>query len=133
MLRIAGGRPGLRRLLVSYFLAVSPRCQASRAAGVTGKTPAQRSRGISRVSAGEPHSVGGLVPYPPGVPAQHRVLVPERQQFSLLGQVPAEHQDGEGGYKANYQVDDLERHSASQPPPPPGHKRLRRSATQSSV
>jgi hypothetical protein len=54
-----------------------------------------------------PDSVGRLVPYPPGVPAQHRVLVPEHQQFSLLGQVPAEHQDAEGGYKADYQVDDL--------------------------
>ena len=51
MLRIAGGRPGLRRLLVSYFLAASLRCRASSVAGVTGKTPAQRSRGISRVSA----------------------------------------------------------------------------------
>jgi hypothetical protein len=51
MLRIASGRPGLRRLLVSYFLAASLRCQASSVAGVMGKTSAQRSRGISRVSA----------------------------------------------------------------------------------
>jgi hypothetical protein len=47
------------------------------------------------------------------VPTQHRVLVPEHQQFSLLSQVPAEHQDGEGGYKANHQADDLEWHPAS--------------------
>ena len=46
-----GGRPGLRRLLVSYFLATSLRCQASSAAGVTGKTSAQRLRGTSRASA----------------------------------------------------------------------------------
>ena len=51
MLRKAvAGRPGLRRLLVSYFLAASLRCQASSAAGVTGKTSAQRRRGMNRVS-----------------------------------------------------------------------------------
>ena len=94
MLRTTGGRPGLRRLLVSYFLAASLRCQASSVAGVTGKTPAQRS-GYQPRQRGEPDPVGGLVPYPAGVPTQHRVLVPEHQQLSLLGQVPAEHQDGE--------------------------------------
>ena len=46
-----GGRPGLRRLLVSYFLAASLRCQASSVAGVTGKTSAQCLRGTSRASA----------------------------------------------------------------------------------
>ena len=51
MLRTVGGRPGWRRLLVSYFLAVSFRCQASSVTGVTGKTPAQRFRGMNRASA----------------------------------------------------------------------------------
>ena len=51
MLRTVGGRPGLRRLLVSYFFAVSLRCQASSVAGVTGKISPQRRRGISRASA----------------------------------------------------------------------------------
>jgi hypothetical protein len=51
MLWSAGGRPGLRRLLVSYFLAASLRCQASSVAGVTGKIPAQRLRGMNHVSA----------------------------------------------------------------------------------
>jgi hypothetical protein len=51
MLGLAGGRPGLRRLLVSYFLAASLRCQASNVAGVTGKTSGQRLRGTSRASA----------------------------------------------------------------------------------
>jgi len=51
MLRTVGGRPGLRRLLVSYFRAASLRCQASSVAGVTGKTSAQRLRGMNRVSA----------------------------------------------------------------------------------
>ena len=45
------GRPGLRRLLVSYLLAASLRCQASRVAGVTAKTSVQRLRGMSRASA----------------------------------------------------------------------------------
>ena len=85
------GLPGRRRLLVSYFLAASLRCQASSVAGVTGKTPAQRRRGMNRVRV-EPGPVGWLVPHPPRVPAQHCVLVPEHQQLSVLGMVPAEHQ-----------------------------------------
>jgi len=43
---------------------------------------------------GEPDPVGRLVTYPAGVAAQHRVLVPEYQQFGILRQVRAEHQDG---------------------------------------
>jgi hypothetical protein len=35
---------------VSYFLAASRRCHASSVAGVTGKTSAQRRRGMNRVS-----------------------------------------------------------------------------------
>ncbi len=45
------GRPGLRLLLVLSFLAVSSRCQARSVAGVTGKMPVQRLRGMSRASA----------------------------------------------------------------------------------
>ena len=45
MLGTAGGRPGLRRLLVSYLLAASLRCQASSVAGATAKTSVQRLRG----------------------------------------------------------------------------------------
>jgi hypothetical protein len=37
MLAAVGGRPGLRRSLVSYFFAASFCCQASSVAGVTGK------------------------------------------------------------------------------------------------
>jgi hypothetical protein len=47
----AGGRPGLRRLLVSYLAAASLRCQANSVAGVTGKISDQRLRGRSRASA----------------------------------------------------------------------------------
>jgi hypothetical protein len=39
------GRPGLRRLLVSYFLAASLRCQASSVAGVTGRPPSSGGAG----------------------------------------------------------------------------------------
>ena len=51
MLRITFGRPGLRRVLVSYFRAASLRCQASSVAGVTGKSPAHCRRGINKASA----------------------------------------------------------------------------------
>jgi hypothetical protein len=44
------------------------------------------------------------------------------QQLGILSQVPAEHQDGEGGYMEDYQVDDLERHPVGQPSPPPGRR-----------
>jgi len=35
--------------------------------------------------------ISRLVPDPPGVPPQHRVLMPEHQQLSILGQALAEH------------------------------------------
>jgi hypothetical protein len=41
---------GLRRPLVSYFLAASLRCQASSVAGVTGNTSDQRRRGTIRTT-----------------------------------------------------------------------------------
>jgi hypothetical protein len=64
---------------------------------------------------GEPDPVGRLVTYRAGVAAQHRVLVPEYQQLGILRQVRTEHLDGQAENPANYQVDDLERHPASQP------------------
>jgi hypothetical protein len=117
MLRTAGGRPGLRRLLVSYLLAASLRCQASSVAGVRGKDFGPAPAGNEPCQRSEPHPVGRLVPHPAGVAAQHRVLVPEHQQLSLLGPVPAEHHDSQAEYPANKQVDDLEQHPASQPSP----------------
>ena len=71
-----GGRPGLRRLLVSYLLPASLRCQARSVAGVTGKIPVQRLRGRSRANAAN-HPVARLVPHLADVPAQHRVFVTE--------------------------------------------------------
>ena len=72
MLWSAGERPGLRRLLVSYFLAASLRCQASRVAGVTGKIPAQRLRGMNHVSAvNQARSAGSYRTGRPGGAAAH--------------------------------------------------------------
>lgn len=93
MLRTVGVRPGLRPL-VSYFRAASLRCQASSVAGVTGKTSAQRRRDEPR-ERGEPGPIRGVVPYPAGVSAQQRVLVPEHQQLRVLLPVTADHQDSQ--------------------------------------
>jgi hypothetical protein len=46
-------------------------------------------------------TLGRLVPYPVGVAAQHRVLMPEHQQFSVLRQVLTECQDSQAEYPAN--------------------------------
>ena len=77
-----GGRPGLRRLLVSYLAAAS-----------------------------------WLVPHTADLTPQHRVLVPEHQQFSSLHPVTAERQDSHAEHSACPQVEDLEQHPASQPSP----------------
>jgi hypothetical protein len=37
-----------------------------------------------------------LVPHPPGVTAQYRVLVPEDQQLGILRLIPAKRHDGQG-------------------------------------
>ena len=42
-----------------------------------------------------------VVQDPAGVAAQHRVLVAEHEQLSILRQVPAEYQDSEAEYPAN--------------------------------
>ncbi len=108
-----GGRPGLRRLLVSYFFAASMRCQASSVAGITEKTSAPAPARYKPRQRGEPGPVGRLIPHPADVSAQHRVLVPEHQQLSILRQVATEYQDGQAEYSAREQVDDLEQHPAS--------------------
>jgi hypothetical protein len=100
MLGTVGGRPGLRRLLVSYLLAASWRCQASSVAGVTGKISVQRLRGMNGASAANHTRSAGSYRIR-GVAAQHRVLVPEYQQLSIVRPVPAEYQDSQAGYPAN--------------------------------
>jgi hypothetical protein len=49
------------------------------------------------------------------VAAQHRVLVPEYQQFSSLRLITAEQQDNYAEYPARQQIHDLEQHLSSQP------------------
>ena len=95
-----GGRPGLRRLLVSYLFAASLRCQASSVAGVTGKMSVQRLRGRSRASAANHIRSAARTP-PAGIAAQHRVLVPKDEQLSILRRIAAECQDGQAEYPAN--------------------------------
>ena len=118
MLGTVGGRPGLRRLLVSYFS--RPVCGARPAAS---RASRERCRpapsGYESCQRGEPHPVGRLVTHPAELAAQHRVLVPEDQQLSILRPVAAEHQHSQAEYTARQQVDDLEQHPPSQPSPRP--------------
>ena len=90
-----GGRPGLRWLLVSYFPRGQPAVPGQQRRWRHGEDFGPASAGYERRWRGEPHPVGRLVPYPVGVAAQHRVLVPEYQQLSILRPIPAEHQDSE--------------------------------------
>jgi hypothetical protein len=43
---------------------------------------------------GEAHPVSPLEPHRADLPAQHRVLVPEREQLGIVRPVTAERQDG---------------------------------------
>jgi hypothetical protein len=119
MVGTVGGRPGLRRLLVSYLLAASLRCQASRVAGVTGKMPAQCLRGISCASTANHTRSAGSYRIRPAC-RRSTVFSCRSTSSSASFQVLAEGHDGEAEYPANQQVDDLEQHPASQPSPRPG-------------
>ena len=46
-------------------------------------------------------------------------LMPEHEQLGIFRPVTAEHQDDQAEHPARQQVDDLEQHPASQPPPCP--------------
>jgi hypothetical protein len=65
---------------------------------VTGEDFGSVAAGYERRERSEPHPVGWLVPDPGGVAAQHRGLVPEHQQLSLLRPFLAEYQDSETEY-----------------------------------
>ena len=97
-----GGRPGLRRLLMSYLFAASLRCQARSVAGVTGKTPVQRLRGRSRASAAS-HARSAGANRIGRLAAQHGILVPEREQLSILRPVAAAQQDSQAENAARQQ------------------------------
>ena len=115
MLRIVAGRPGWRRLLVSYFLAASLRCQASRVAGVTGKTSAQRRRGMNPVSAANQARSAGS--YRTRSACRRRTAFSCRSTSSsaFFACSPAERQDSQVKGPAHEQVCDLEQHQVSQP------------------
>ena len=74
--------------------------------------PGHNSSSQARQTSGTPQ-VSRLIPYPADVPPQYRVLMPEHQQLSILGQVTAEHQGSRAEHTAREQVDDLEQHPAS--------------------
>ncbi|HUY52751.1 MAG TPA: hypothetical protein VMV92_44800 [Streptosporangiaceae bacterium] len=109
----------MRRLLVSYFFAASLRGQARSVAGQTGKTSVQRLPGVSRASAANYTRSAGSYHTRPGLPAQHRVLVPEHQQLRILRPVATAQQDDQAAYPARQHIGDLEQHPASQAPPRP--------------
>jgi hypothetical protein len=96
------GRPGLRRVLVSNFPAVSPRCQAGSVGGVTGEDLGPAPARHEPRRRGEPGPVGRLIPCPADVPSQYRVLMPGYQQPGVLRQDTAEHQDGHAEYPARW-------------------------------
>ena len=52
MSALVGGRPGLRFLLESYFLAIKRRCQARRVSGVTMLAKRARSFSSNRLALG---------------------------------------------------------------------------------
>jgi hypothetical protein len=68
------------------------RRQVKIVAGVTGKTSAQRRRGSSRDKAATHTPVSRCVANSGDLPAQHRVLMAQNQQFGVLAQVsPHQH------------------------------------------
>ena len=107
----AGLAPLARVVFVAGQFAVPGQQRRGRHGEDVGPAPAREEP----CQRGEPHPVARLIPYPAGVPAQHRVLVPEHEQLSSLRPVAAEHQDSQAEYPARQQVDDLEQHPASQP------------------
>jgi hypothetical protein len=129
----AGGRPGLRRLLMSYFFAASLRCQASSVAGVTGTTPVRRLRGRSLPSAANHTRSAGSYPIRLTCRGSTAFWCREHQQLSILRLVATAEQDDQAEYPARQQVDDLEQHPASQPSPRQACWQQRRSTTQSSI
>ena len=100
-------------------------------AGVTGNTSAQCRRDTIRVSAANQARSAG--PYPAGLPAQHRILMPEHQHFGRYRPVAAQQNDDQAKCPPGQHVDDLEKHPPSQPSPCPACQRQCRSTTQSSI
>ncbi len=87
--RAAGLAPLARVILLCGQPAVPGEERRGRHGEDFGPAPARYEPG----QRGEPYPVGRVVTHPADLAAQHRVLVPENQQFGILRQVRAEHQD----------------------------------------
>jgi hypothetical protein len=98
--------------------ALPGRPRPATAGGRTG--PGQRTRPGRRARTG-----------PAGGPAQHRVLMPEHQQFSVLRLIPAAYRHDQLEYPAHQQVRELQSHPASQPSPHQACSRYGRSTIES--
>jgi hypothetical protein len=131
MLRTVAGRLGGRRLLVSYLLAASLRCQASSVAGVTGKTPVQRRRGMNRVSAVNHARSAGSYRTRPAFRRSTAFSCWSTSSPAFFAWY-AEHQGSQAKSPAHEQVGDLEQHPASQPSPPHPFRRNGRPTMRSS-
>jgi hypothetical protein len=101
MLGTIGGRPGFAPPACVVPLRGQFAVPVQHRRGRHGKDVGPAPAGQEPCQRGEPHPVGQLVPHPAGIAAQHRVLVPEDEQLSILRQVAAECQDGQAEYPAN--------------------------------
>src|SRR6266702_1690380 len=98
MLGTVGGRPGLRRLLVSYLLAASRRCQARSVAGQIGKASAQRLRGRSRASAAKHTRSAGSYRTRPACRRSTAFSCRSTSSSASFARSPAEHEDSQAEY-----------------------------------
>ena len=110
---LAGGRPAVRPPAGVVLLRSEPavpdqeRCRAD--GEDFGPMPARHEP----CQRGEPHPAGRHVSHSASLSAQHRVLVPEHQQLSILRPVATAQQDDQAEYPARQHVDDLQQHPAS--------------------
>ena len=133
MLRTVAGRPGWRRLLVSYLLGGEPAMPGQQRRGRHRKDPGPAPPRDEPHERGVPGPVAWLVPHPAsvsgaaprsraGAPAARRPSPGPRGTSGRSGQRPA-HQ----------QVGDLEQHPASQPSPRQTRSRTAGQTTRSSI
>jgi hypothetical protein len=123
MLENVGGRPGFAPPARVVLLRGQFAVPGQQRRGSDGEDFAPAPARYEPCQRGEPGPVGRFVTGSAGVAAQHRVLVPEHEQLSILRPVATAQQDGQAEYPARQQVDDLEQHPASQPSPRAGYWR----------
>jgi hypothetical protein len=110
MLWTVGGRPGLRRLLVSYFFAVSFAVPGQQSRGRDRKDLAPAPARYEPCQRSEPGPINGLVSRPADVAAQYRVLVAQNQQLGVLGQITTEQHDQQPEHGTDDHVNEGEDH-----------------------